>query len=94
LYVFLSVAYSPVTNFKKGDTALGGNFERIIDKTFPAEASDRIIDWKGQGAFGDGTIKIGEEDVAWKELEETKSKVVPAGKTVQVSKMEVKFSRI
>jgi hypothetical protein len=45
----------------------------------------------GQGSFGRGTIKIGEEDLSAEELRITDSRLVPQGQSVEVRSMDVRF---
>lgn len=74
-----------------GDRALSGQPEPILFHIFPAEDEDREIEWVAQGVFGKGSIKIGNEEVPFQELLSHASKSVPAGQSVQVIQMVVKF---
>ncbi|KAL2166393.1 hypothetical protein VTG60DRAFT_2822 [Thermothelomyces hinnuleus] len=76
-----------------GADAERGRYEPIPFKIFPAREADRTIKWRGQGqnSFSGGTIEIGQEKLSKEELAIDGSKPVPAGQSVLVGKMDVKF---
>jgi hypothetical protein len=53
--------------------------------------TDRRIYWKPQNSFGRGIIEIGQEEVSAEEKMTDSSELVPAGQTVTVGSMDVKF---
>jgi hypothetical protein len=58
---------------------------------FPAVETDRRIQWKPQNSFGRGLIKVGEKEVSQEALREHDSRSVPAGQSVMVGAMDVRF---
>ena len=42
----------------KGDKALGGQFEEIKIKTFPAASKDRILEWQRRWGRSEGIIEL------------------------------------
>ncbi|KAL2166059.1 hypothetical protein VTG60DRAFT_3332 [Thermothelomyces hinnuleus] len=91
-YVVLGVWESgDIAIMALGDKAENGIYEAIPFKIFPASAKDRTIHWKPQNSFGRGMIQIGEEELKMEELMIEDKRPVPAGQSVTVGSMDVKF---
>jgi hypothetical protein len=68
-----------------------GRFEAVAFHVFPAAQTERIIEWRAQNSFGRGIISIGDDQVPPEETVRDGAKRVPAGQTVIVCSMDVRF---